>query len=150
MLILDHDRARITAFDTQILELERSGESLQTLRAARDAVQARLDAFKYPVLTLPNEVVCEIFTQFLPTYPLRPPLVGPESPTLLTQICHLWREIAIGMPTLWRAIELCYSFPSISVQAYICAVTSSGILEPYPSRRKSGSSRARVARAAVY
>ncbi|KAJ7186638.1 hypothetical protein C8R46DRAFT_1057619, partial [Mycena filopes] len=117
MLLLDQDRARMSVFDAQILELERFGESLPKLRVARDTVQARLDAFKYPVLSLPNEVVCEIFTQFLPTYPLRPPLVGPESPTLLTQICHLWREIAIGMPTLWRAIELSRYFPSISRQA---------------------------------
>ncbi|KAJ7186643.1 hypothetical protein C8R46DRAFT_277228 [Mycena filopes] len=119
MLILDHDRARIAAFDAQILGLE---HSLSKLRAARDAVQARLDAFKYAVLTLPNEVVGEILTQFMPTYPLRPPLVGPESPTLLTQVCHLWREIAVGLPALWRAIDLSDDFPSMSHQAYICGI----------------------------
>ncbi|KAJ7186628.1 hypothetical protein C8R46DRAFT_1273365 [Mycena filopes] len=98
MLFLDQDRACMTNLDTQIFELERS---LSKLRAAREVVQARLDAFKYPVLTLPNEVVGEIFTQFVPTYPLRPPLVGPESPTLLTHICHLWREIAAYICSVW-------------------------------------------------
>ncbi|KAJ7186625.1 hypothetical protein C8R46DRAFT_277128 [Mycena filopes] len=117
MLSLDQDRARITVLDAQILEL-RLERSLSKLRAARAVVQTRLDAFKYPVLTLPNEVVGEIFTQFVPLYPLRPPLVGPGSPVLLTHICHLWREIAVKMPTLWRAINLSNFYPSRSQQAY--------------------------------
>ncbi|KAJ7164508.1 hypothetical protein C8R46DRAFT_1036381 [Mycena filopes] len=116
MLIFDQERARITAFDTQILGLERS---LSRLRLARDVAQVPLDTFKYPVLTLPTDIVCEIFTQFVPPYPLRPPIVGPDSPTLLTQICHLWRDIAVGMPTLWRAIDLSSNYPSISYQADI-------------------------------
>ncbi|KAJ7164509.1 hypothetical protein C8R46DRAFT_1099744 [Mycena filopes] len=119
MLTLDQDRARIAAFDAQILELERS---LSKLRTARDAEQAPLDAFKYPVLTLPTKIVCEIFTQFVPRYPLCAPLIGPDSPTVLTQICHVWREIAVGMPTLWRAIDLSSDFPSISYQAYILGI----------------------------
>ncbi|KAJ7178200.1 hypothetical protein C8R46DRAFT_1346420 [Mycena filopes] len=120
MLSLDQDRAHIIAFNAQILDLRRS---LSKLRKARDVVQARLDAFnKYPVLTLPNEVVCEIFTRFVPTYPLRPPLFGPESPTLLTQICRLWREIAVRTPALWRAIDFSNYVPSLSYQAYICGI----------------------------
>ncbi|KAJ7186630.1 hypothetical protein C8R46DRAFT_277138 [Mycena filopes] len=112
MLTLDHDRARITELDAQIREL----------RAARDVVQARLDAFKYPVLTVPNEVICEIFTQFVPLYPLCPPLVGPGSPIVLTHICHLWREIAVSLPALWRAIDLSKDIPSGSGEASICGV----------------------------
>ncbi|KAJ7188633.1 hypothetical protein C8R46DRAFT_1055359 [Mycena filopes] len=60
----------------------------------------------YPVLTLPTEIVTEIFINFLPAYPLCPPLVGLLSPTLLTHICSLWREIALQTPALWRAIDL--------------------------------------------
>ncbi|KAJ7037908.1 hypothetical protein C8F04DRAFT_1393271 [Mycena alexandri] len=61
-----------------------------------------------PVLTLPIEMVAEIFMHFLPVYPLCPPLVGLESPALLTQICHPWREIALATPVLWRAISLSF------------------------------------------
>ncbi|KAJ7037903.1 hypothetical protein C8F04DRAFT_1035070 [Mycena alexandri] len=61
-----------------------------------------------PVLTLPTEMVAEIFVHFLPVYPLCPPLVGLESPALLTQICHPWREIALATPVLWRAISLSF------------------------------------------
>ncbi|KAJ7186629.1 hypothetical protein C8R46DRAFT_1273367, partial [Mycena filopes] len=97
------DRALLADINTKIENLERA---LAHLRTAKAPVQARLDAFKYPVLTLPVEIVSEIFTQILPPYPLCPPLVGLSSPTLVTHICHLWREIALGTPTLWRAISL--------------------------------------------
>ncbi|KAJ7019870.1 hypothetical protein C8F04DRAFT_325219 [Mycena alexandri] len=56
------------------------------------------------LFTLPTEIVCKIFTHFLPTYPLCPPLAGPLSPTLLTHVYRQWREIAIATPSLWRAI----------------------------------------------
>ncbi|KAJ7641160.1 hypothetical protein FB45DRAFT_825305 [Roridomyces roridus] len=59
-----------------------------------------------PCTLLPNELVCEIFMHFIPTYPLCPPLTGPESPTTLTHVCREWRAIALAMPKLWRAISL--------------------------------------------
>ncbi|KAJ7836587.1 hypothetical protein B0H14DRAFT_3704863, partial [Mycena olivaceomarginata] len=57
---------------------------------------------------LPTEIVIEIFVQFLPGYPRCPPSTGPFSPTLLTHICRRWREIALGVPTLWRAIPVSF------------------------------------------
>ncbi|KAJ7655811.1 hypothetical protein DFH06DRAFT_483877 [Mycena polygramma] len=59
-----------------------------------------------PVLTLPNELICEIFAHFLPPYPSCPPLSGPLSPTTLIGICRQWRTIALSMPALWRAMSL--------------------------------------------
>ncbi|KAJ7659266.1 hypothetical protein DFH06DRAFT_1472655 [Mycena polygramma] len=96
-------RVRIKELDSQILELERA---LFALRAEKALQQAQLDSYKYPVLTLPSELVSEILIHFLPTYPSRPPLRGHLSPTLLTQICSKWRQIALATPTLWRAMEL--------------------------------------------
>ncbi|KAJ7162899.1 hypothetical protein C8R46DRAFT_330701 [Mycena filopes] len=61
---------------------------------------------KYPVLTLPPELVSEIFVSFLPSYPEIPPQFGPLSPLFLCQICRRWRAIAISTPDLWRAIPL--------------------------------------------
>ncbi|KAJ7187792.1 hypothetical protein C8R46DRAFT_1340738 [Mycena filopes] len=77
-----------------------------TLRGKKAIAQERLDAYKYPVLTLPPEIVSEIFTHFLPTYPDCPPLTGTFSPTRLTHICRAWREISLGTPSLWRAVDL--------------------------------------------
>ncbi|KAJ7727241.1 hypothetical protein B0H16DRAFT_1591126 [Mycena metata] len=59
-----------------------------------------------PVLTLPTEIVVEIFIHFLPVYPRCPPLGGLGSPILLTQICRDWREIALATRRLWRAISV--------------------------------------------
>ncbi|KAJ7660392.1 hypothetical protein DFH06DRAFT_1472411 [Mycena polygramma] len=97
------DRARLAALEAQISDLERS---LTALRAEKMAVQDRLDSYKYPVLTLPNEIVSEIFIHFLPIYPLYPPLRGNSSPIALTHICSAWRQVALATPQLWRAIYL--------------------------------------------
>ncbi|KAF8215581.1 hypothetical protein K438DRAFT_602902 [Mycena galopus ATCC 62051] len=95
------DRALVVDLDAKILDLERS---LFALRTEKQLARERLDSFKYPVLALPNEITAEIFIHFIPLYPDCPPFAGPHSPTLLTQICRKWREIAVGTPTLWRAI----------------------------------------------
>ncbi|KAJ6562466.1 hypothetical protein B0H19DRAFT_1144629 [Mycena capillaripes] len=90
-------RARVADLEAKILDLERS---LSALRTEKLQVQQRLDSYKYPALTLPNEIVSEIFIHFLPIYPLCPPLTGTLSPTALTQICRQWREIALSTPAL--------------------------------------------------
>ncbi|KAJ7149184.1 hypothetical protein C8R43DRAFT_1236534 [Mycena crocata] len=64
-------------------------------------------------LTLPPEIVSEIFIHFLPTYPARPPFGGRLSPLLLCQICRNWRQIARSTPKLWRAIQIHTDSPTI-------------------------------------
>ncbi|KAJ7650900.1 hypothetical protein FB45DRAFT_27437 [Roridomyces roridus] len=97
------DRVRVIQIDAEIQALE---EKIRLLSMERLPHQQRLDALRYPVLTLPNEIVSEIFVQFLPPYPLCPPHAGLFSPTTLTQICRKWRWIAETTPRLWRAISL--------------------------------------------
>ncbi|KAF7377792.1 F-box domain-containing protein [Mycena sanguinolenta] len=94
------DRARIAEIDDKILALK---HSIQVLEAEKMRTQERLDEYTYPVLSLPNEIVSEIFNHFVPIYPSPPPLVGYLSPTVLTHICRTWREIAFTTPALWRA-----------------------------------------------
>ncbi|KAF7352461.1 F-box domain-containing protein [Mycena venus] len=90
-------RSRLADLEAQILPLERK---LSVLRAEQALLQERLDSYKYPVLTLPNEITSEIFKHFPSRYP---PLTGPLSPTRLTHICRNWREIALATPALWSA-----------------------------------------------
>ncbi|KAJ7629757.1 hypothetical protein DFH06DRAFT_1225349 [Mycena polygramma] len=96
------DRARVAELQSQILDLERA---LCDLRIEQLQAQERLDSYRYPVLILPNEVASEIFIRILPPHPHFPPLVGSHSPTLLTQICRQWRDIALSIPTLWSFIS---------------------------------------------
>ncbi|KAJ7148445.1 hypothetical protein C8R43DRAFT_518613 [Mycena crocata] len=100
---LEADRARVIEIDSQLLDLN---ESMPLLQFERQTIQDRLDAYIYPVLTLPTEITSEIFIRFLPPYPLCPPMTGSSSPTLLTHICRTWRDIASATPTLWRAVTI--------------------------------------------
>ncbi|KAJ6483926.1 hypothetical protein C8R45DRAFT_780992, partial [Mycena sanguinolenta] len=97
----------------QIAEL---APTLSALRAEEARVQKRLDAFKYPVLTLPNEITSEIFILLLPVYPATPPLTGFASPTSLTHVCRKWREIAVATPVLWRAIQFLDLIPPMETR----------------------------------
>ncbi|KAJ7704520.1 hypothetical protein B0H17DRAFT_13181 [Mycena rosella] len=97
------DRARVEGLEAQILELQ---HTLGALQQEKDLVQGRLNAYRYPVLTLPTEIVSEIFVHFLPVYPHRSSLLGPSSPALLAQICRKWRDIALSTPALWRAVKV--------------------------------------------
>ncbi|KAJ7628869.1 hypothetical protein FB45DRAFT_834880 [Roridomyces roridus] len=103
MAHLKADRARLAQIESEIDELE---QKLQLLRTEKNTAQGRLDAFKYPVLTLPNEITSEIFVQVLPPYPRCPPVTGRSSPTALTHVCRKWRDIGLATPQLWRAISL--------------------------------------------
>ncbi|KAJ6483087.1 hypothetical protein C8R45DRAFT_787134, partial [Mycena sanguinolenta] len=89
---------RLSDIETQMLDLARS---LSALLAEQKVVQERLDSYKYPVLTLPNEMVSEIFIHCMPPYPQCPPLSGALSPTSLAHICRKWRAVALATPELW-------------------------------------------------
>ncbi|KAJ7113024.1 hypothetical protein C8R44DRAFT_984867 [Mycena epipterygia] len=97
------DRARNADIEAEILHLQRR---VSALRIEQAHIQDRLVSYTYPVLTLPNEILSEIFIQFLPVYPLYPPMLGLLSPNLLAQICRKWCEVALSTPALWRAISL--------------------------------------------
>ncbi|KAK6977961.1 F-box domain-containing protein [Favolaschia claudopus] len=100
---LEADRRRILVLEIEILKLQ---QALSALQAEKDPVQSRLDGYKYPVLTLPNEIISEIFIWFIPPYPDELPPIGSSSPTSLTHICRKWREIALATPQLWRTIVI--------------------------------------------
>ncbi|KAJ7802702.1 hypothetical protein B0H14DRAFT_2528285 [Mycena olivaceomarginata] len=96
MSVLAADRSDLADSKAKIMVLQRH------IRLLRQ----RLDAHKYNVLSLPNEIISEIFIHFLPVYPLCPPLFGVFSPYALTQICRKWKEIALSTPSLWRALSI--------------------------------------------
>ncbi|KAJ7716294.1 hypothetical protein B0H16DRAFT_1701418 [Mycena metata] len=104
------DRARIVDIAARIIDLECSIRALRVekemLEAEQETLQEHLDAYTYPVLTLPPEIVSEIFVRFLPVYPERAPQKGLLSPITLGQICRLWREMAFSTPRLWRTFTI--------------------------------------------
>ncbi|KAF7353339.1 F-box domain-containing protein [Mycena sanguinolenta] len=111
------DRARVAALEAQILDLE---NTLSALRLEQAQAQSRLDSYKYPVLTLPTEIVTEIFLCFPPPYPSCSWLAGTRSPTSLACVCREWRNIALSIPSLWRAMNLSNNGTPLEQRAHIC------------------------------
>ncbi|KAJ7182584.1 hypothetical protein C8R43DRAFT_1054495 [Mycena crocata] len=83
-------------------------EDRRSLAHERASVQAQLDAFVYPILTLPPEVVSEIFIHCLSDVRARPNCA--EAPLLLCNVCSQWRSIATLTPELWSSLELTFKF----------------------------------------
>ncbi|KAJ7922930.1 hypothetical protein B0H13DRAFT_84852 [Mycena leptocephala] len=90
---------------------------LQTLRNELDTtnisaqrraeIQAELDLYTYPVLTLPHEITSEIFLQSLPSTLDFDVVPNPsEAPLVLLQICRSWRTVALSTPRLWCGLDL--------------------------------------------
>ncbi|KAJ7772204.1 hypothetical protein B0H16DRAFT_1880919 [Mycena metata] len=73
------------------------------VKLERKALQQHLANYIYPVLTLPNEVISEIFLQ---TLDASPSLVGRASPIYLGHICQKWRDIAQSTPSLWCTVAI--------------------------------------------
>ncbi|KAJ7356450.1 hypothetical protein DFH08DRAFT_459149 [Mycena albidolilacea] len=90
------------------------------------AVSGATRSYRYPVLTLPNEIVGEIFAHVLPIHRApsvqTPPLRGSDSPTLLAQICRQWRDLALENPALWRALSLNDASIPSEHQAHLCTL----------------------------
>ncbi|KAJ7761239.1 hypothetical protein DFH07DRAFT_883760 [Mycena maculata] len=92
-------RARIDALESQIAGLY---TSIRALKADKKILRAHLATYIYPVLTLPNEIVSEIFLHIVaPSTPRRT-----RSLIVISQICRKWREIALSTPGLWTTIKL--------------------------------------------
>ncbi|KAJ6464370.1 hypothetical protein C8R45DRAFT_1219885 [Mycena sanguinolenta] len=113
---LEADRAHLATLTAQILDLEETPSALRL----EQMQQSRLDSYKYPFLTLPTEIIIEIFIRVPPPYPETTWLAGPLSPTPLTQICREWRQIALSLPSLWRAINLTDNGTPVEQRARIC------------------------------
>ncbi|KAK7062175.1 F-box domain-containing protein [Favolaschia claudopus] len=95
-------RARLAEIDEQIsVHLD----ILHNLQEDRNLVAAQLDAVtSYPILTLPVEIVAEIFVHCLPIE--NPKVMRLQAPFSLLKICSRWREIALTTPKLWEALDI--------------------------------------------
>ncbi|KAK7032716.1 F-box domain-containing protein [Favolaschia claudopus] len=108
-------RSRLTELDALIASL--------TLK--RQSLQAASDAIIYPVLSLPLEITAEIFVRCLPAATYVSPSIS-DAPLLLTQVCHQWREIALGTPTLWQS--LAFKDQDVSTKLLTLWLSRSGVL----------------------
>jgi hypothetical protein len=74
----------------------------------KDKIAQSINLHKKLVLALwrlPTEVISQIFVHCLPKHHHLWPS-SKLAPMLLTRICRRWREVAVGLPTLWCRLRL--------------------------------------------
>ncbi|KAJ7780205.1 hypothetical protein DFH07DRAFT_466440 [Mycena maculata] len=104
-------RRRLVELDAAIIDRK---SALAELERDRATVESQLYATStFPVLTLPVEVVVEIFTMCLPTIEeLREDerkiseRLESTAPTVFLGVCRTWRHIALSTPALWTTLSL--------------------------------------------
>lgn len=107
--------------------LERLQQERLALRGQRDAYRTLIS----PVRRLSPEILGDIFLRVKSEYYPNP---NPRfAPLVLCQICSVWRNVAIGYPALWSAIEI-----DISPTNYASQINSTalwlGRAKPLPLR----------------
>ncbi|KAJ7804753.1 hypothetical protein B0H14DRAFT_3773574 [Mycena olivaceomarginata] len=97
-------RARLAEIQS---EIQRHKLCIEALELEERELDSNLKLIIYPVLTLPSEIVSQIFLQCLPAHNrIRP---SPrKAPLVLAQICRYWRQIALSTGRLWRSIDLVF------------------------------------------
>ncbi|KAJ7676781.1 hypothetical protein DFH06DRAFT_613845 [Mycena polygramma] len=83
---------------------------LALLQAERKTIQKQLGALIYPVLSLPFDVISDIFVACLPPVHDFQPIFRFRqkfpAALLLSQICKDWRDIAFKTPRLWAQFSI--------------------------------------------
>ncbi|KAJ7644511.1 hypothetical protein FB45DRAFT_297371 [Roridomyces roridus] len=90
-------RSRLSEIEQHMALIE---AQMAVLRVERETVARELKAIVYPVLTVPAEILSEIFLQHVSHSGQR------LGPLLLTWICRRWREVAVCTPRLWTSFYL--------------------------------------------
>ncbi|KAJ7743682.1 hypothetical protein DFH07DRAFT_749834, partial [Mycena maculata] len=99
----------IDEVDNHIALLE---SSIRDARVERESLETHLNTYIYPVLTLPPEIISEIFFQSVPEERYRTPPVDDalspygNSPVTLGHICSKWSQIALSTPSLWTVLDI--------------------------------------------
>ncbi|KAG1747856.1 uncharacterized protein EDB91DRAFT_47548 [Suillus paluster] len=113
--IIAERRQQLDAVVGEILGLETVMEGIKKLHQQlvdqKDRIIQSLDLHKRfgsALWRLPTEVLSHIFVFCLPEVKYLSP-ASKLAPMLLTRICRRWREVAVGMPSLWcmlRTVEV--------------------------------------------
>ncbi|KAJ7663130.1 hypothetical protein DFH06DRAFT_1087941, partial [Mycena polygramma] len=91
--------------DEVTAEIVRHRAYMNVLEDKRRELEMQLARIVYPVLSIPPEILSQIFLACLPSHgrvrpsPLTPPLT-------LAQVCSYWREIALSSCQLWSSLDL--------------------------------------------
>ncbi|KAG2044650.1 hypothetical protein BDR03DRAFT_249980 [Suillus americanus] len=91
----------------------------QLIEGQADIVQSNTlrTSFSSPIWRLPTEILSEIFLYCLPEEE-HVACVSRQAPLLLTRICRQWREVALGLPSLWCRLQLDFWYEDWQERAF--------------------------------
>ncbi|KAJ7872798.1 hypothetical protein B0H14DRAFT_159229 [Mycena olivaceomarginata] len=101
-----------SALRVRLAELDEEKDALESrlrfLANERRKIVHGLNAVKYPVLTLPQEITSEIFTHYVHDPHLGRPGRDPQGrgPLALAGVCRSWRDICFTTCTLWASLRI--------------------------------------------
>ncbi|KAG1863575.1 hypothetical protein DFJ58DRAFT_743765 [Suillus subalutaceus] len=111
--IIRERQEQLNAALQEISDLERVMDGIKNLHRQliekKDGITQSMNLHRRLVSgiwRLPTEVLSHIFVHCFPETSHISPPSKTLAPMLLTRICRRWREIAVGMPSLWRRLRL--------------------------------------------
>ncbi|TEB36849.1 hypothetical protein FA13DRAFT_1088375 [Coprinellus micaceus] len=106
--LLDNEMAEVHNIDEEIKYLRQCLSNLDARRSLRMKNIQEYRALLAPARALPVEILGKIFLASLEAYLQDSPSsrMGKHPGKALSQVCRLWREIAIGMTALWSVIDV--------------------------------------------
>ncbi|KAJ7175164.1 hypothetical protein C8R43DRAFT_1201819 [Mycena crocata] len=100
-MVLENLRKELAELDVDIIHQR---IRLQELEDRHTIVGAQIDAFIFPILTLPPEITAEIFLEYAFGED-DGNLMCPEDTLILLTICRAWRKLALSVPALWATFD---------------------------------------------
>jgi hypothetical protein len=90
------------------ISIVRQRTRLQEMEQRQAAVRAEIDAFVFPILTLPPEITAEIFLHYAfgvdEDYGRN--VIRPREILTLLTVCRAWRKVALSVPALWATLDV--------------------------------------------
>ncbi|KAH6918245.1 hypothetical protein BKA70DRAFT_1246662 [Coprinopsis sp. MPI-PUGE-AT-0042] len=91
---------------------------LKAKHAAVTSFTASHRALLSPIRRIPTDILITIFQLCMESYK-KCKMAASESPLLFTRVCHQWRELVIGTPSLWSGISIHFPAYPISYSTHL-------------------------------
>ncbi|KAH6895027.1 hypothetical protein BKA70DRAFT_1319304 [Coprinopsis sp. MPI-PUGE-AT-0042] len=104
--------------DTLAIQLETQMKVLKAKHAAVTSFTASHRALLSPIRRIPADILITIFQLCMESYK-KCKMAASESPLLFTRVCHQWRELVIGTPSLWSGISIHFPAYPISYSTHL-------------------------------
>ncbi|KAJ6454860.1 hypothetical protein C8R45DRAFT_1037373 [Mycena sanguinolenta] len=130
----DH-RAALADLEAEIARFKNyAAHYISALEKQKKDVEIQLQEVVYPILSLPAEILANIFVACLPESSCRR-FSRAHAPLLLMQVCRHWKDIAVSTSELWNCLDI----PCLDVsQASAKTMVRHGVLSgPWLSRAQS-------------